>query len=234
MIKTSGILCPLALTGNNDAAFNYALAVARCNQASLTVLHVVAARTQFNRAEPSRARQLSELRYRARMEGISIHVAVAHGDPAASIKKYAAERAVDLIVLNTISPRGLMGFRLGAITRRVLEDRVSPTIFLNTRFATERLSGNHGVRIVCAADFTPRTAKVIRHATTVRHPRDSVTVLQIADATGNPHQEILRAASELRADLLVMGSACRGRLRGSASITSRVVRDAACGVLVIP
>lgn len=52
---------------------------------------------------------------------------------------------------------------------------------------------------------------------------------------GRPVQEILRLASNLPADLLVMGAAAHGRLERwwLGSVTERVLRDAPCPVLVV-
>jgi nucleotide-binding universal stress UspA family protein len=64
--------------------------------------------------------------------------------------------------------------------------------------------------------------------------RSGVTVEEVL-ATGTPYKEILQAAAERRADLIVMGVHGRGALdlRLFGSTTSEVLRRAACSVLTV-
>jgi nucleotide-binding universal stress UspA family protein len=69
----------------------------------------------------------------------------------------------------------------------------------------------------------------------LRAPDDEVR-LEYLLRCGNPIQEILRAASKLRSDLIVMGTHGRtwlGRLLVG-SVAAGVVRAAPCAVLTIP
>ena len=105
----------------------------------------------------------------------------------------------------------------------VEEDRLPPLILEYTDVGIEHLAEQQHARAV------ERLAKFAAEEI----PDHLRSELQVA--TGSPHEEIVRLAEQLHADLIVMATHGRGFISHAVlgSTTERVVRRAPCPVLVV-
>lgn len=184
---------------------------------------------------------------------------VQEGDPATTIIHVAGEERSDLIVMGTHGRRGIERFMLGSVAERVL--RSSPVPVLTVRERSDRAAIQN---IVCPVNDSNASREAfvkaarIAHCTGARltavHIDEGPAVARIDDlcawiasseqprcdvqhlrASGNAAEEILRMASAIGADLLVVGATHRPFFDSTVlgSTTVRVVRHAACPVLTV-
>jgi len=116
-------------------AFATAVAMAKSNRATLTVLHVLAPVTpiapdqyigpetwQQIAVEAKRwtERKLGELKLKAKKAGVRISVLVDNGNPSRQIVRTAKEGRYDLVVIGTHGRTGLAKFFLGSVATKVV------------------------------------------------------------------------------------------------------------------
>ena len=146
------ILFATDFSHNNDAALEYAFALAERFGASLQLLHVLedpfvtdgmAAEAYISEAPALRSAMLQDaqerLRHRAaprEAAGMHIDTEVLFGHGARTIAEYAAERGIDLIVIGTHGRTGFAHLLLGSVAERLV--RTAPCPVLTVRHPEER------------------------------------------------------------------------------------------------
>jgi nucleotide-binding universal stress UspA family protein len=116
-------------------AFVTAVALAKSNRATLTVLHVLAPLTPVSpdqyigpetwqqlEAEARRwtTRKLGELTLKARKAGVRVSTLVADGNPSRQIVRAAKAGRYDLVIIGTHGRTGLAKFFLGSVAMQVV------------------------------------------------------------------------------------------------------------------
>jgi nucleotide-binding universal stress UspA family protein len=138
------ILIPVDFSIRARVALRYAVDLARSTGAAIDVLHVLPAPPSLMVAvdaylglpmphAPSTAReqadaQLSTLISSIDCAGISVHVLVEEGDPAATIVQIASEGPYDLIVLGTHGRIGLADLMRGSVAKRLITCAPCPVV----------------------------------------------------------------------------------------------------------
>jgi nucleotide-binding universal stress UspA family protein len=199
------ILCPVDFSELSALGLRYAGALAKCNQAKLTILYANSflpppyftkarieelqehLRDSFAEAQKS-LRHFSEAALgpgRPNMDN-----RVAEGLPVDAIRLTATEVGADLIVMGTHGRSGVNRLMLGSVTERVLRESAIPV--LTVRGAEH--SSSSFKEILCAVNDTEVSRQALRLATrigecfggavTVLHVRESVSENSIEDVCG--------------------------------------------------
>lgn len=184
-------------------------------------------------------------------------------DPVRAIVRFVDDRESDLIVLATHGRDGLPRWPDGSVAEPVARQADVPTLFIpqGTRGFVDPDSGVlHVHNILTPIDHRPRPQAALREAGRLCRTlaADEVTLhlvyvgeqgdmpaVEIPEGTsfkvmraarpGSVVDEILAAAAECRADLIVMATGGQeGFLDPRGSITERVLRHAPCPVLAVP
>ncbi|MFH2005712.1 MAG: universal stress protein [bacterium] len=140
------ILVPIDLSKNSLQALAYAGALARANQATVQILHVVqpvllpayyrldesttlSARSRLlQRAEE----ELEEFVESADTADVLTETRVVYGNPAIAIVEHAAEAESDLIVINTHGRTGLKHLLMGSVAEKVVRRAPCPVLTVKT------------------------------------------------------------------------------------------------------
>jgi nucleotide-binding universal stress UspA family protein len=140
------ILLPTDGSDGTGRVVEHAIHVARLDGATLHVLHVVDtsvvaldahSRSVYDGMEAAGRNSVEEIRDRALEVGIHSVSAVRRGTPHREILDYAAENAVDLVVMGTHGRTGLQHTLLGSVTERVVRLSEVPVLTVRTRPASE-------------------------------------------------------------------------------------------------
>lgn len=188
-----------------------------------------------------------------------VDVRVEEGLPADAIRRVAAEPPSDLIVMGTHGRTGINRLMLGSVTERVLRETSVPV--LAVRGDTQSLEVKN---ILCPVNDSPIALQALKTAAglascfgaavTVLHVRepgatDSIenlcswvphseralcTIREIS-AEGDVAQEVIARASQIHADLVVLGARHRRFFDTTVigATTIRMLRHAPCPVLAV-
>jgi universal stress protein A len=147
-ISLKSILCPVDFSETSDLAARYALAFARMNGASLTLLHVVAppmtalpgeaGLLAVPQADIQEITEACTTRLAAIVEGIGdegvpIEYQVVSGVPFLEIARFAGEHEIDLIVMGSRGRTGLSHLLIGSVAERVLRKAPCPVLTVKER-----------------------------------------------------------------------------------------------------
>jgi nucleotide-binding universal stress UspA family protein len=128
------ILVPIDLSDRNRRAIDVALALARQNQALVTLCHVIQSvrdipspelRRFYRRLEAASTATLARAARRFTAGGVSVSTLVSIGEPAREIVRLAAGRRIDLIVMGSHKVRagrgaagwGTISYKVGIFCR---------------------------------------------------------------------------------------------------------------------
>jgi nucleotide-binding universal stress UspA family protein len=147
VIKLRKVLVPTDFSESARRAFSYGVSFAREFKAELVLLHVVENLTVgyasdlfpvpmaevFQEISGYAKAELAKLAEEAKQKQVAVSELVAQGKPSAEIIRYAAENAVDMIVLGTHGKGMLDQALFGSTTERVV--RRAPCPVLTVRMA---------------------------------------------------------------------------------------------------
>jgi nucleotide-binding universal stress UspA family protein len=136
------ILVPTDFSATADAALDYAFGLAEKFGASVQLLHVLddpfvfegmSAEAYISEAPGLRTAMLDDarerLRHRVSQGGeVPVETEVLFGHGARTIAEYAAERAVDLIVMGTHGRTGFAHLMVGSVAERVVRTAPCPVL----------------------------------------------------------------------------------------------------------
>ena len=209
-------------------------------------------------------RNLDELVAPLRSGGAEVRVELVEGAVVDQVLERASAVDADLIVIGTEGAGGVKRLLLGSVAEPVLERAPCPVLTVGLpaggRPADEPVLFR---RIVCGIDFSQTSLRALEYALSLAQEAEArVTLLHAGDdggrgalerlerlrpadsadwahvelqvATGRAADAILRAATDLSADLAVVGAhgqkSALGRL---GSTTHQIVRAAPCPVLTV-
>jgi nucleotide-binding universal stress UspA family protein len=142
MKRIQHVLHATDVSATSRRAFDTALALARSQNAKLTILYVLAPivlvpeqyldavtvdRVQTQAREWS-TRQLATLATRAKKAGVRASALLLEGDAADQIVRASRSTKSDLIVMGTHGRRGLQKFFLGSVAERVVATASCPVV----------------------------------------------------------------------------------------------------------
>jgi nucleotide-binding universal stress UspA family protein len=142
VIKLKKVLVPTDFSDSARQALRYGLSFAKEYGAELVLLHVVENLTVgyasdlfpvpmaevFQEISGYAKTELAKLAAEAREKGVAVTELVAQGKPSAEIIRYAAENAVDMIVLGTHGKGMLDQALFGSTTERVVRRAPCPVL----------------------------------------------------------------------------------------------------------
>ena len=151
-LSLKSILCPVDFSETSDLAMQYALALARMNGASLTLLHVVAPamaalpgeagllavpQTDLQEITDACLSRLASIADSIQDQGVPVDFKVVSGVPFLEIARYAGEHETDLIVMGSRGRTGLSHLLIGSVAERVLRKAPCPVLTVKERFKAE-------------------------------------------------------------------------------------------------
>lgn len=197
MIDIKRILCPADFSEFSRRALDYAVALARWYNSTITVLHVATpapaaavapyvgpeALQPFALTDVDRERLRRELRIFVAAEGapgVAIDTRVEEGiDVHEEILVQAQRLASDLIVLGTHGRSGFQRLFLGSVAEKVLRKAVCPVMTV-PRAVPDAVPAGPGLfrRILCPVDFSKSSAAALDYALSIAQEADAtLTVL---------------------------------------------------------
>ena len=146
MIKLKKVLVPTDFSDSARQAFRYGISFAKEYGAEVVLLHVVENLTVgyasdlfpvpmaevFQEISGYAKTELAKLAAEAKEKGVEATELVAQGKPSAEIVRYAAENAVDMIVLGTHGKGMLDQALFGSTTERVVRRAPCPVLTVRT------------------------------------------------------------------------------------------------------
>lgn len=185
-------------------------------------------------------------------------------DPLAACRDYLSRNSVDFIVLATDGRRGLTRLLGAPRAERLAREAARATLFVPSG-ARPFVSGETGevalrkilLPVTSTTDARPSMLFAARSAALVDDPDVEITLLHVGDGedaridqlptlpfcrwsavrrSGEPAEQILGAAEELRSDAIYMAASwSTPRLgRRDGAVTEAVLREASCPVAAIP
>jgi nucleotide-binding universal stress UspA family protein len=196
--------------------------------------------------------------------GVQVEKVTSHaGDVVAAISKYSAEHPVDLLVLATEQRTGLAGWLKPSVAQRTARTMAVPTLFVPAKGRTcVNMENGHVMmdQVLIPVDHAPPPGGAIeRGLRAIRafgNAGSKLTLLHVGKEStfphvhipsrdvpiarmsrqGSPVSEILAAAEETSANLIIMVTqgteGYLDALRGTT--TEQVIRNAPCPVLSVP
>ena len=147
-ITLKKILCPVDFSDTSNLATHYALALARMNGASLTLLHVVAppitslpgeaGLLTVPQADVQEIIEACKLRLQDVLkeldaEAVPIECQTLSGIPFLEIARYAGDHDFDMIVMGSRGRTGLSHLLVGSVAERVLRKAPCPVLIVKDR-----------------------------------------------------------------------------------------------------
>jgi len=122
MIHVRKILYPTDFSTYSNQAYFHAVALAENHGASLSIIYVYV--PGADGTSPGERRHWREQleQIRPANPAIPVHHVLLEGDPATEVVRYAADAAIDLIVMGTHGRSGLERLLVGSVTERVMRE----------------------------------------------------------------------------------------------------------------
>ena len=179
MTAITRILCPVDFSEESRHAIDYATAIARWYNASLTGLYVYS--PMFTPDPGSPEDELKRLHaetlacFTGAAVGVSLEVIVDVGRPAHQILARAAALPADLIVMGTHGASGFEHLVLGSVTEKILRKAPCPVLTVPPRARTA--SSLPFKRLVCAVDFSEWSLKALEMTFSLARESDAAVTL---------------------------------------------------------
>jgi nucleotide-binding universal stress UspA family protein len=232
MVRFKQILCPIDFSDFSRHAFDRAVGVARCYDATVTVLHVLPVPSAvpavpYGPEGPGplglelvdRGRVLSEIpRFLDLNESIGIPVKY-RAIEAPSVQKeilVQAERlSADLLVMGTHGRSGFERLLLGSVTEKVLRTSRVPVLTVPAHVPDAVPAGRDPFRrILYATDFSQGSEAALRHAASLaEHGAAQLTLLHAVEPLAVGYDPIVVMPFDVGAYNTSLETAARKQLR---------------------
>jgi nucleotide-binding universal stress UspA family protein len=230
MLRFKQILCPIDFSAFSRNAFDCAVGVARCYDASLAVLHVLPMPAAVHPVpfgpeggpfgvEVDRRRVLSEFpRFLGLEQSIGVPVTY-HAIEAHSVQKeillQVSKLAADVVVMGTHGRSGFERLLLGSVTEKVLRTSPVPVLTVPSH-APDVVPIGRGPfrRILYATDFSPGSEHALRHAASLaEHAAAQLTLLHAVELVPVGYDPIVVMPFDVTAYNTSLEEAAKTRLR---------------------
>jgi nucleotide-binding universal stress UspA family protein len=207
MITLRNILCPIDFSDFSRRALDYAIAVARRYESTLTVMHayptipVLAFSsditpldvTVLRNEESNRARRaLEEVMAATPAPGVRVELLVREGDAVREILEEAGARQADLLVVGSHGRAGFERLFLGSVTEKLLRKASCPVLTVPRHHPDAvPTPAQMFKRILCPIDFSDCSLAALRYATSLAQEIDgrlAVVYVVANDITPLPGQ----------------------------------------------
>jgi nucleotide-binding universal stress UspA family protein len=138
------ILVPLDGSENAEKVLPYAKDEARCHEATIVLMRVIAPFRSSLMLVPSLIEQaneqttriaqeyLEEIAGRLREDKLDVETVIEHGPPAQKILEFAEESGCDLIVIGSRGETGALQWRLGGVSSKVVRTKTTMPVLVVT------------------------------------------------------------------------------------------------------
>jgi nucleotide-binding universal stress UspA family protein len=242
MIEIQRILCPVDFSDFSRRALDYAVAIAKWYESTITLVHVsavvpVAAYAPGSGVLPSAALTpadrdalLAEMKRFADGEAetiVPIEFDLAEGSTAVEILAKAEGIPADLLVMGTHGRSGFERLILGSVTEKVLRKAACPVLTVPAG-VPEAAPATPGLfkRILCAVDFSDCSMHALNYAMSVAQEADArLTVMHVIelppDVPREVHETMLAGPQSLREYIALAEEDSRTRLKSAIPDTVR-------------
>jgi nucleotide-binding universal stress UspA family protein len=219
MIKIDRILCPVDFSHFSAKALDYAYSFARRYRAALYLQHVIRPLTEYSyhvlaawvQHYHDESRAQAEEALRKLVEGLASggprpEFVIQVGFPADAILEFAAEQAVDLIVMGTQGRRGADRWMLGSVTERVMRKAKCPVLAVRRPahdFVVPAAPEDpvHLRKILLATDFSDHGQRALAYAISLAMEYQAeLTLLHVLEELPQD-EELATASARLMRDL---------------------------------
>lgn len=186
-LNLTNILLLTDFSACSDAAFRWAIDIARANGSTLSVLHVVVpdTLTYLTPVSPAAAADIQESWARGEMQkidkqlaGLPHHTIVKRGtDVWAAVEPELEELRCDLIVLGTHGRTGIKKLLLGSMAEQVVRRSTVPVLTVGSRIAQSLEVDGKFHRVLVATDFAPGSAAIAEYGTALAERNQAELVL---------------------------------------------------------
>lgn len=194
MPKVKNILCPVDFSDCSALALDYALALAKRDQAAVTVMHVMPTMPAdgvypyafepilpTGESKEQALTQLGKFVHRARGEHVSTTVVLEDGDPVDEILAKAKSMDADLIVIGTHGRRGLARLLLGSVAERVLRSTDIAVLSVSPDCKPPRSNGELFSEVLCPVDFSASSLRGLELALDIVGDSGSLSVVHVVE-----------------------------------------------------
>jgi nucleotide-binding universal stress UspA family protein len=173
----SHVLCAVDIDEPGRAAFAQAVALARAQDARMTIVYAVPRSQTFSTGATERVDYLWGLRTIAEAAGVEVRVDVQQGEVGEIILLHARARRPDLIVVSAARGTGASGVRVGSVVEDVLRGASCPTLVVRRG----RESPASALRnVLCPVDFSAASDAAIERALSLAPGRERrLTLLHV-------------------------------------------------------
>lgn len=276
MFRLKKILFPVDFSQRSQGASHFVEDMAGRFQASVVFLHVVGRREDvffapefagtslLEQFEHHRANaNIAMAKYLAEdFKHFDVQRLVLEGDPAETIVRYAAENAIDLIMMPSHGYGVFRRYILGSVTAKVLHDAACPVWTAAHMEEAPPLEAIEFKKVVCAVDLGPQTDRALlwANAFATEHGAELIAFHSVAweplslearlrleqimhrlgihgraeVRDGEPGKEASELAAAEGADLIVVarGSAADGRGRLRTNAYA-IIRESPCPIVSV-
>jgi nucleotide-binding universal stress UspA family protein len=239
MIEIRRILCPIDFSEFSRHALAVATAIARRDEATITVFNVCALvpATSYAPGTPIlpaavptpgdlEALLASMKRFVADEVGMtpSMRFEIAEGDATAEILERAKTLPSDLIVMGTHGRSGFERLVLGSVTEKVIHKAACPVLTVPPPMAdVVPVPNAMFTRILCAVDFSDTSLRALEYALSLAQEQDAqLTLVHVVEVTPAPQSE---AAGDVEARTL--GAYVAAAAEARAEQLQRIVPESA-------
>lgn len=188
MTAIKNIFCPIDFSDCSRHAVEYAVALARHFDATVTALHVVTPVAAllpvdvpiypplgFTPEDLEQFRRQAAAFVRDESGGTRVYTEVLEGNVTEEIVRRAETLPADLVVIGTHGRSGLDRFMLGSVTERILRKVSAPVLTVPPRAVDAVPIGPIPfAQIVCAVDFSPASMRALHYAATLARGTNAV------------------------------------------------------------
>ena len=161
------------------AAFDYALALSRRDDARLVVVHAVTTEWPYKWRAPERRELIASWRSAAKSAGVRFKIIVESGDPASVILQHADARRADVIVVGASERTGFDRFRFGSVAETVAVDSVKPVLVIPAHAGRDRDASKPPASILVAIDLNEGSTAAVERALAMAGDTTRVTVVHV-------------------------------------------------------
>ena len=220
MARIERIVCAVDFSDCSRRAVDYALAIARWYNATVTALHVVpplllapyVESAGYPIAIQRRPEALDDIRLQLSLfveqesGDFPVNAVVAEGGTVNEIVRFAQSSAADLVVVGTHGRSGFQRFMLGSVTESVLRHAACPVLTVPPLMHDAVPVGPQIFeRVLCAVDFSPSSLAALDYASSLaEQAHAALTVLHVVEpiadyvavTVAGIDNEILKTAAE--------------------------------------